>query len=110
MTDFGTQLIVLDSSANLTYSLCNSGSTPVYPTDSAPVLQVSTGPRSGSNIAAVGYYEGDIVYVCGSSSGILIYVKPLTPQSPRPTFSGRIVVSLSNMDGTNVTWMMVHTA
>lgn len=63
MTDFGSQLVVLESSGDLTYSFCNSGSTPVYPTASTPALSVTTGPRSGSNIAAVGYYEDDIVYV-----------------------------------------------
>lgn len=60
----GTQLIVLDSTGNFTYSLCNSNSTPVYPTDSPLVLPIAVEPKSGSNIAAVGWYEDGEVYVC----------------------------------------------
>lgn len=59
----GTQLIVLDSAGNLTYSLCNSNSTPVYPTGSPLLLPIAVQPRTGSNIAAVGWYEDGEVYV-----------------------------------------------
>lgn len=107
MTGFGSQLIVLDSSGNLTYSLCNSGSTPVYPTDSTPALAVATDPRSGSNIAAVGYCEDDVVYVRGPSSVLLVLSKD-NNNSYRPTFSDRIAVSLCSMDGTSVIWTTVH--
>lgn len=60
----GTQLIVLDSAGRLTYSLCNSNATPVYPTGSPLVLPAAVQPKSGSNIAAVGWYEDGEVYVC----------------------------------------------
>lgn len=100
MTDFGSQLIVLDSSGNLTYSLCNSGSTPVYPTDSTPALAVTTDPRSGPNIAAVGYYEDDVVYVRGPPSVLLIWSND-NNHPYRPMFSGRTAVTVCSMDGTN---------
>lgn len=60
----GTQLIVLDSAGKFTYSLCNSNLTPVYPTESPLVLPIAVEPKSGSNIAAVGWYEDGQVYVC----------------------------------------------
>lgn len=63
MTDVGTQLIVLNSSGNLTYSPCNSGSTPKWSTSSPLILPVSVAPRAGSNIAAVGFTADDILYV-----------------------------------------------
>ncbi|KAF3766926.1 hypothetical protein M406DRAFT_69102 [Cryphonectria parasitica EP155] len=62
ITDLGTQLIVLNSEGNFTYSPCNSGSTPAWPTKSPLLLPVSVEPKSGSNIAAVGFIEDDTVY------------------------------------------------
>lgn len=63
MTDLGTQLFVLDPTGNLTYSPCNSGSTPKWSTSSPLILPVSVAPRVGSNIAAVGFTSDDILYV-----------------------------------------------
>lgn len=65
----GTQLIVLDLKGRLAYSLCNSNLTPVYPTESPLVLPIAVQPKTGSNIAAVGWYEDGEVYVC-----IVLYV------------------------------------
>lgn len=65
LTDLGTQLIVLDSTTGaFEYSPCNSGSTPAWPTDSRLELPIQVAPKNGSNIAAVGYVENDVVYVC----------------------------------------------
>lgn len=72
----GTQLIVLDSAGNFTYSLCNSNSTPVYPTDSPLLLPVAVQPRSGSNIAAVGWYDNGEVFVC-----VVVPAKVLVPHT-----------------------------
>lgn len=114
-TDFGTQLVVLNSSNSLTYSLCNSGSTPVYPAESTPTFHIYKTPRSGSNIAAVGFYENDVVYVCSLPcvvDGFFFFFLPFKNRLTRrrPIFSGRKAVSRSNTDGTSVTWMTDPTA
>ncbi|KUI63787.1 hypothetical protein VM1G_10463 [Cytospora mali] len=125
----GTQLIVLDSAGQFTYSLCNSNSTPVYPTDSPLILPIAVQPKNGSNIAAVGWYEDGEVYAdvfwqntgfdleherfkCNMNNGTYTIVShdspnnnDLSDNSDMPEislFTGLAAVRLSSSDGTRL--------
>ncbi|KUI54461.1 hypothetical protein VP1G_01842 [Cytospora mali] len=124
----GTQLIVLDSAGQFTYSLCNSNSTPVYSTDSPLILPIAVQPKKGSNIAAVGWYEDGEVYAdvfwqntafdleherfkCNMNNGTYTLVSHESPNndlsdnSDMPkisVFTGLAAVRLSSSDGTRL--------
>lgn len=47
------------TTGNISYSACNSNSTPIFPTDGSNFFEFQRKPRNGTAIAAAGWYDVD---------------------------------------------------
>ncbi|KAK0708828.1 hypothetical protein B0T21DRAFT_416220 [Apiosordaria backusii] len=57
-TDLGPSFVLQNASTGLlTYSLCHSNNTPIYPQDPPIALRTTYAPKNGTSLAATGWYD-----------------------------------------------------